>query len=185
MKTLYSSRLILRPVIPTDVPELAAMLGDSDITKYLFSGRRLPFSDATGFVRDHFSFQEDDQSGIGSLIERHSRLVVGFAGLKSCEHPFRNDFELGFAIGKAARGKEYATEIGKRQIVFCFDDLKCQRVLGLAHPGNRASIHILEEKLKMTSVDYIEIPDRGPRQVFCLDLSTYVKTASYYRTALF
>src|ERR1700731_854650 len=143
MKTIHSVNLTLRPVIETDILKLAGLFEDVDTTRYLFSGKALSLSEATRFIEQEFSSEESEQFGIGTLVERNSGSFVGFAGLRPCSDLDENDLELGFTIAKAYRDKGFAKEIAKRQIVFGFEDLKRSRLLGLAHPENGASIHIL------------------------------------------
>ena len=179
MKTLHSLRLTLRPVVPTDHIKLSEMLQDADITKHLFSGQLTAF-EAETFIANHFLKEEDGSFGMGTLVQNTNGKFVGFAGLIPSEHPYQNDLELGFAIVKAARGNKYGKEIGKRQIVFGFEDLKLPRVLALVHPGNKESKHILEVNLEMKKIDTLEVPERGPRIVYSLEREAYLRNQDYY-----
>ena len=180
MKTLHSVNLTLRPFEQVDIPELSQMLADPEIARYLFSGTTLSAAQAETFINSHFASKEDDEFGMGTIVERATEKFVGFAGLIQSSYLDGNDLELGFAIARNAQGKKYGKEIGKRQIVFGFDELKCRRLLGLVHPQNYPSHHILEANLKMRLIEEIEIPGRGPREVFSLERATYLETSSYY-----
>lgn len=180
MKTLHSLRLTLRPVVRTDHINLSEMLQDAEITKHLFSGKRLTSIEAEKFIVDHFSKEEDDSFGMGTLAQKPSGIFVGFAGLIPSEHPYQSDLELGFAIVKRAQGNKYGNEIGKRQIVFGFEDLNLRRVLGLVHPDNKESKHILEVNLKMKKIGTTEVSARGPRIVYSLERKAYLGIRSYY-----
>lgn len=174
MRTLESASLKLRPVRMTDLPVLSEILSNAKIMKYLFGGKPLLKAEAEEFIRVNFSFQEDDSVGIGTLVENISSRIVGFAGLIKCQYKdYKQDFELGFVIAEWAQGNGYATEIGRRQIEFGFAELNLSRLLGLVHPNNTISLHILEKTLGMKMIDEIETKDRGSRQVFCLERSNY------------
>jgi [ribosomal protein S5]-alanine N-acetyltransferase len=173
MKTLESARLILRPVQTTDIPALSEILGDPEIMKYLFGGKPLPRKEAGEFIRKHFSFDEDDSVGMGTLLEKTKQQIIGFAGLISCPYLDEEDLELGFAISKSAQGDKYGKEIGKRQLEFGFSELNSRRLLGLVHPMNEVSRHILEENLGMKMIREIETDERGTRQVFCAERFAY------------
>jgi ribosomal-protein-alanine N-acetyltransferase len=181
MKTLESKRLILRPTQASDIAALSKMLGDPKIMKYLFGGE--PLAEAANFIREHFSFKEDDGAGMGTLIEKHSREIVGFAGLIKCLYLGEEDFEFGFAIRGSVQGSGYATEIGKLQIEYGFEELNCQRLLALVHPENAVSLHILEDKLRMKIMrEEVETKDRGIRHLLCLERSVYLRDHAYYQT---
>jgi len=171
----------LRPVKPIDISELSIMLGDPKIVRYLFAGKTRSPAQAEAFINSHFSSEEDDGFGMGTVIETATEKFAGFAGLIQSSYGDGSDLELGFAIATNARGNKYGKEIGMRQIVFGFDDLKCRRLLGLVHPKNDRSHDILKDDLKMKLIDEIEILDRGPRQVFSLERAAYLETSSYYR----
>lgn len=65
-------------------------------------------------------------------------------------------------------GPGIATEIGKAQLAFGFDQLKCERLLGLVDPRNVPSIHALE-KLGMRYRQTIAEPKRGSRGVYVIE----------------
>ena len=65
-------------------------------------------------------------------------------------------------------GQGIATEIGKAQLVFGFEQLGCERLLGLVNPQNTPSIHALE-KLGMRYVRTIADAKRGPRSVYVIE----------------
>jgi len=174
MKTLMSKRLVLRPVLMSDIPDISKMLADPDTMKYLFGGKPLSERDAEEFVRINFSFVEDEGAGMGTLVERRGGKIVGFAGLKLYTDLGGEDYELGFVISAGGRG--YATEIGERQIEFGLGELKLGRVLALVHPENKKSLHILRDKLGMKMLRDIEATqNRGPRRVLYVGRSDGVK----------
>lgn len=174
MKTLISKRLVLRPVLMTDIPDLSKMLGDPDMMKYLFGSKPLSERGAEEFIRSNFSFVEDEGPGMGTLVERRGGTIVGFAGLKLYTDLGSEDYELGFVI--SAEGQGYATEIGERQIEFGLDELKLRRVLALVHPENKKSLHILRDKLGMKMLrDIKSTQDRGPRHVLYVKRSDGTK----------
>jgi RimJ/RimL family protein N-acetyltransferase len=181
MKTLYSQNLILRPLERADFPELSRMLGDPETTKYLFGGKPLSSEQAKDFITTEFSSDEDDGFGMGTVVDTATDSFIGFAGLITSAYPGGEDLELGFAKASWARRSKFGQEIGKRQIVFGFDELNRDRLLALVHPENGHSLHILKENLRMKWIDKITTNERGPREVFSLDRASYLQTAAYYR----
>jgi len=181
MKTLYSENLILRPVKRADIPDLSRMLADPVTTKYLFGGEPMSSGQAKDFITSHFSSKEDDGFGMGTAVDSATDRFVGFAGLVPSEYPGGKDLELGFAKASWVQRSKFGKEIGKRQIVFGFDELNCDRLLALVHPLNDPSIHVLKENLKMKWLEKITTDERGERDVYSLDRGTYLQTSAYYR----
>lgn len=167
MKTLFTDQLTLHPLRPENVERLCAILGDPKITEYLFSGKPLTASEAGAFISKEFT-DETKPTGLGVLTENATGCVIGFAGLLECSYLGAEDYEIGFVLIESARGKNYAQEIGLRQIRFGFEELACRRLLALAHPNNAPSRTVLE-KLGMKIVREIEIEGRGPRLIYFLD----------------
>ena len=75
---------------------------------------------------------------------------------------------VGFVLADQAWGRGIAAEIGEAQLAFGFEQLNCDRLLGLADPKNGPSIHILK-KLGMRYLKDITEPGRANRSVFCLE----------------
>ena len=63
-------------------------------------------------------------------------------------------------------GPGYATQIGREQIMYALTTLGANRILALCNPENKASRHVLEVKLGMTSMPQIDVPGRGLRNVY-------------------
>lgn len=180
MKTLYSENLILRPVKRADIRDLSRILGDPVTTKYLFGGEPMSSDEAKDFIKSDFSSEENDAFGMGTVVETATERFVGFAGLIPSAYPGGEDLELGFAKASWVLRSKFGKEIGKRQIVFGFDELNCDRLLALVHPQNEHSIHILKENLRMKWIDKITTDKRGQRDVFCLERAAYLEMSAYY-----
>jgi len=169
LRTIRSERLVLRPLRTTDVPELSTrLLGDLEVMRYLFAGRALGREQADAFMRREFA-RPADPAGLAVLCERQSGRLVGFAGLRACACVGPDELEFGFALAREAWGRGYATEIGRAQIRFGFDELGRRRLFALSHPDNRASVRVLR-KLGLHFVKCVAADaERGPRHLFCIE----------------
>jgi RimJ/RimL family protein N-acetyltransferase len=167
VKTIVSDRLILRPISDGELAFVASLLARNDRTHYLFGGVTMDLQQAARFVNEHFT-DEEAPVGMGVLVRKSDRQLVGFAGIipTSCIDA-KDDFEFGFVLSHSADGNAYATEIGYTQMQYAFETLRLTRILALAHPDNGASVRILRDKLKMTEALRLgRTTHRGPRIVF-------------------
>ncbi|WP_376701133.1 GNAT family N-acetyltransferase [Bradyrhizobium australiense] len=122
---------------------------------------------AEDFIRRFFTFGAS-LTGMAVLAEKPVGEIIGFAGLSPCGALGTDDFEIGFVLARRVSGRGIATEIGKAQLAFGFDQLKCSRLLGLVDPSNAPSIHALE-KLGMRYLQTIADPRRGSRSVYVIE----------------
>jgi ribosomal-protein-alanine N-acetyltransferase len=164
---LTTPRLVLRAAVEEDISILQDMIfSDSDVMRFAFSGAPMAKEAAEDFIRRFFTFG-GSLTGMAVLTEKPAGEIIGFAGLSPCDALGADDFELGFVLARRAWGRGIATEIGEAQLVFGFDQLKCERLLGLVDPRNAPSIHALE-KLGMCRLRTITDPKRGSRDVYVI-----------------
>ncbi|OCK60473.1 GNAT family N-acetyltransferase [Bradyrhizobium sp. LMTR 3] len=165
---LTTPRLILRAAAESDIPVLQDLiLGDSDVMRLAFAGAPMARDAAEDFIRRLFTFG-GSLTGMAVLAEKPAGEIIGFAGLSPCDALGTDDFEIGFVLARRVWGRGIATEIGKAQLAFGFDHLKCSRLLGLVDPRNAPSIHALE-KLGMRYRQTIAAPKRGSRSVYVIE----------------
>ncbi len=164
---LTTPRLVLRATTDADIAVMhERVFGDADVMRNVFLGDVMTKERAQGFMREHFTFGAN-RTGIAILTEKPNGNVIGFAGLFPCTAPYADDLEIGFVMAKEAWGKGYATEIGAAQLAMGFEELGCQRLLGLVEPRNAASIHALT-KLGMRYLKDVTSTTRPPRSVYIM-----------------
>jgi [ribosomal protein S5]-alanine N-acetyltransferase len=169
-RIIETKRLVLRELRNTDMPPLLEMLNAPVVMRWLFGSGPKTDDEARLFVNENFVFGKQAQ-GLGVLCARETGCFVGFAGLLPCRYLYEDDFELGFALGEDSWGKGYATEIAAAQVSYGFRNFDVQRLLGLAHPQNIASLHALE-KIGMKLLKTINTDQRGPRCVYIIKRNT-------------
>src|SRR5450631_1900187 len=169
---LTTRRLILRAATEQDIPIMRErILGDGDVMRYVFQGGPMTEQGAEEMMRKHFTFG-GSLTGIAILTERPTGDIIGFAGLFPCKALETDDLEIGFVLARHAWGRGIATEIGEAQLAFGFEQLNCSRLLGLADPRNRPSIHTLQ-KLGLHYVKDVAEPRRANRSVFCIEAGAW------------
>lgn len=169
---LTTLRLILRTTIDADILVLhERIFGDPDVMRFTFGGEPMSPERSEGFIRKFFTFGPD-LTGIATLTDKASGDVIGFAGLFACDVLGADDLEIGFVLARHVWGNGIATEIGRAQLAFGFEQLGCGRLLGLVHPGNAASIHALT-KLGMRYLTEVTNAKRPPRSVYVIDAATW------------
>jgi len=163
MKTLHTARMVLRPYSEEDEGTIRALLSDEAVTRLLFAGGPIAGDAYDRFITDEFTMYADQPYGMGVIELIEAKTVIGTGGLAPC--PIEPEYlELGFILAPGHWGRGYGTEIGAAQRNFALRTLDHDRVYGLAHPENAASIATLR-KLGMRRVGS-EMLARGPRDVF-------------------
>jgi len=133
---LTTPRLILRTAAESDIAVMwQRVLGDSEVMRYVFQGVPMTLERAGEVMRKFFTFG-DTLTGIAILVEKSTAEIIGFAGLFPCTALGVDDFEIGFVLARQAWGRGIAAEIGEAQLAFGFEQLNCDRLLGLADPKN-------------------------------------------------
>jgi len=79
--------------------------------------------------------------GIWHASRRDTGAFVGWFSLKYAGRS--PDIEVGYRLVPAVWGKGYATEGATALVDYGFDDLDLDRIIGVTHPGNRASQRVL------------------------------------------
>jgi RimJ/RimL family protein N-acetyltransferase len=177
---LTTPRLILRTATEQDIPVMhQRVLGDAEVMRYLFQGVAMTLERAAEVMRKFFTFGES-LTGIAILAEKPAGELIGFAGVFPTEALGVSDFEIGFVLARGAWGRGIATEIGEAQLAFGFEQLNCQRLLGLVDPQNGPSIHALE-KLGMRYLKDVVEPGRANRSVFSIESEAWRKRAREQR----
>lgn len=162
---IETPRLVLRAATNADIAVMHALIfDDAAVMRHVFHGHVMSRERVEAFMREHFTFGQT-RTGIAILTEKANGNVIGFAGLFPCTALEADDFEIGFVMAKPAWGKGYASEIGEAQLAMGFNEVGCERLLGLVHPDNAASIHALT-KLGMRYDSEVRSETRPPRSVY-------------------
>ena len=145
---IETERLILRPFTLDDIEPSYQMNLDPEVTKYTGDGGVVSREAIDYRIKTHV-FGDYQKHGFGRFaVElKETGNFIGFAGLKFL--PEMNEVDIGYRFMQEHWGKGYATESGKASLAFGFEELKLNRIIGIAMPENTASVHVLK-KLGLT-----------------------------------
>jgi len=175
MPSIETERLLLRRFRPGDLDELAKLFADPDVMRYVGNGQPIDRNEAERALRSIINHWERHGFGRWAVVDKQSNEFIGFGGLRSLfDTP-----EVVYHFSKENWGKGLATELARASLRFGFEDRGFDRIVAVAKPENRASIHVMQ-KLGMrfemkTSYYNIEVVQYEiTRNEFKLDDSLYV-----------
>ena len=149
--TLRTTRLLLRPYTPEDIPALLPLIGAREVAATTL---RIPHpytqAEAEEFIR-RAQAGSDDSVRFAVEIKASSTLIGG-VGLRL--DPAHHHAELGYWIGVPYWGNGYATEAARALLLHGFNDLKLHRIHASHFSNNPASGNVLR-KLGMRSEGYM------------------------------
>jgi RimJ/RimL family protein N-acetyltransferase len=144
MTPIDTERLTLRPFTLDDAVAWLPLISLPEIIRYTGDVPARSVDEARELLRTR-PLRDYAVHGYGrmAVIERSSGRLVGFSGLKYLED--LREVDIGYRFLPDCWGKGYATESasvlmdqGRREHGF-------RRIVGMAHPDNAASIHVLEK----------------------------------------
>lgn len=115
---IATSRLILRSASNFDLDQLYDIVfSDPEVMSQAFEGKPLSRKQAADFFTSSFDHDGNGMQ-LGVLTLKDSGRVIGFAGLLESTALGKQDFEIGFVLGREFWGRGHATEIGLAQIQY-------------------------------------------------------------------
>lgn len=145
METLYSNRLILRPITIEDATALHSVFGDA---------RVMQFSEGTkskGWVSGWILSQHGECTSGGlcsrAIVEQVSNQVIGYCGLLRYGKPSK--LEIAFRLARPYWNLGYGTEASSAYKDYAFQNFDVSELIAMIHPYNKAAIRVVN-KLGMT-----------------------------------
>lgn len=140
---LETDRLVLRPYLQEDAPEVARLLNDPELARFLMVIPH-PFVefDARQLVKAAWR-RITAGRGFDLLVtvKEMGDRPVGSVGVGL--HDEGERAELGFWVGREYWGRGYASEATRRMVDFAEERLGVRRFTGTATADNRASLAVL------------------------------------------
>jgi RimJ/RimL family protein N-acetyltransferase len=138
---IETKRLRLRLFRPDDLDDLAAMLGDPLVVRYVGDGKpadREVAQKALTSVIDHWR-----RHGFGrwAVEDKQTHQFLGYGGLRS----LLGTPEVVYHFATTHWGKGFATELAHASLRFGFEEHQFERIVAIAKPENAASIHVMEK----------------------------------------
>ena len=80
--------------------------------------------------------------GVWAIEPRDGGPAIGTAALKPLQEG--REIEVGWHLARSMWGNGYATEAGRALVRHGFDTLRLARIVAVVHPGNVASVRVVE-----------------------------------------
>jgi RimJ/RimL family protein N-acetyltransferase len=139
---LETLRLSMREFTPDDFDDLFALDTDPRVMKYISRGKPATRTEVANSLRRILRYPTlYPDLGIWHTSRRDNGAFIGWFSLKYAgKSP---DIESGYRLRHDAWGQGYASEGATALAHYGFDDLGLQRIIGVTHPGNKASQNVL------------------------------------------
>ena len=157
---LETERLVLRRLVPEDLPALHALYRDPVVRRYFPDGTRTleeTREELEWFLHGH---PRHPELGLWATIERASGAFLGRCGLLPWTIDGAFEVELAYLIDPRRWGEGLATEAARAIVRHAHGELEIERLIGLIDPENLASVRVAE-KVGMR-FDRHHVDEHGP-----------------------
>jgi RimJ/RimL family protein N-acetyltransferase len=139
---LETLRLSMREFTPDDFDDLHALNSDPRAMKYIADGTPSTREQVAGALKRFIRYPKlYPDLGVWHTSRRDTGAFIGFFVL--CYAGKSTDVEVGYRLLPDAWGQGFATEGATALVQFGFDELGLDRIIGITHPGNKASQRVL------------------------------------------
>ena len=141
---LRTPRLTMREFTAADFDDLLRLDSDPRVLKYINGGKPMSRAEIDATVRRVTGYYALYPGlGVWRASTRDNGTFVGWYCLKYC--PQTTEVEVGYRLLFDAWGNGYATEGARALVDYGFEQLGVTRIIGVTHPGNKASQHVLQK----------------------------------------
>ena len=141
--TIETSRLILRPFELGDVQAALAWFGDPIVMRFTPTGADTSIEQTKARVANYQEHQTAHGFSRWIMLDRRLGRPIGDSGLLELQE--YGWIDLGFRLAQSSWGKGLATEAASAWVRAAFHDFHIDRLISFVHPGNVASIRVLEK----------------------------------------
>ena len=145
---LTTSRLVIRPLLPIDNLDWLEIFNSDLVGKFLTKIDDIAVIDR--LIAKKISKYENNIGCSYSVIKKNGTKVIGNIELKVDE--VNNIGEISYVFNSKYWNKGFATEAIKEIVRYSFNDLNLKKIVADCLKDNTASIHILQDKIKMKLV---------------------------------
>jgi RimJ/RimL family protein N-acetyltransferase len=139
---LETLRLSMRDFTLNDFDDLYALNSDPRVMKYIADGKPSTREQVARTLHRFIRYPSlYPDLGIWHTSRRDTGAFIGFFVL--CYAGKSSDIEVGYRLMRDAWGLGFTTEGAVALVHYGFDDLGLDRIIGVTHPGNRASQNVL------------------------------------------
>ncbi|PYY84801.1 GNAT family N-acetyltransferase [Pseudomonas sp. TKO26] len=141
---IRTPRLILRELVPSDIPALFAIHSDAEAMQWFGTDPITDYQQAEQLLALFASWRTLPNPGVRWGIERHAEPgLLGTCGLCKWNRQWRS-CAIGFELARAAQGQGLMTEALEAILDWGFAHMTLNRIEAQVHPQNLASLRLLE-----------------------------------------
>lgn len=141
--TITTPRLTLRPLQMDDAEPLYRVYLMDGVLRYFPNPNPPPLERVQKFIENQLMHWAQYSYGHWAIIPQGEMEIIGWAGLQYL--PETGETEVGYLLNRLYWGLGYATEAAWSSLLFGFSHFNFEIIIGLVHPENIASQHVLEK----------------------------------------
>lgn len=126
-----------------DLEWYAEFAADADVMRYIGVAGPLSYAQATERLARYVRCWDEHGLGMFGVRLRDEQVPVGWAGLQPLNGTA--EIEVGYAFGKTAWGRGYATEVASAVVQWGFEDRGLDRIVAVASAENAGSRHVMDK----------------------------------------
>jgi RimJ/RimL family protein N-acetyltransferase len=142
MPTLRTQRLDLQPMMLPDLEWYADFAADEEVMRYIGTGA-LSYAQAQERLARYVRCWDEHGLGMFSVRMHETDAPIGWAGLQPLNGT--PEIEVGYAFGKAAWGRGFATEVASAAVRWGFEERGLDRIVAVASSENEASRRVMDK----------------------------------------
>jgi RimJ/RimL family protein N-acetyltransferase len=140
---IHTDRLTMRPFKSDDVPLAFDWFSDPVVMRFIPNGPDRTMEQTAARISKYQRHQSEHGFSKWIVIERSSDRPIGDAGLLSVAEYGWIDF--GYRLAQPFWGQGLAGEAASAWVKKAFGEFKLDRLTGIVHPENYASIRVLQK----------------------------------------
>jgi RimJ/RimL family protein N-acetyltransferase len=140
--TLSTPRLVLRPWLLEDADTLFLILQEPDILKF-FPPTTFTLDKTQRYIQHQLRHWQERGYGHWAVTKKDDQSVLGWCGLEYL--PETDENEVAYLLSHRVWGRGFATEAAQAAMRFGLETTGLEAIIGLVHPENIGSIHVLEK----------------------------------------
>src|SRR5262245_26059050 len=141
MPHLLTDRLVLRPFVPDDLAEYAAICADPEVMRYIGNGQPRTIDVVQEWLTATIYRWDQKRVPMWAVRRRGEMALLGRCGFQ----PLRGteEIELAYTLAQSAWGQGIATEAGRACLTWAMAHRSWPKVVALARPANAASLRVM------------------------------------------
>jgi ribosomal-protein-alanine N-acetyltransferase len=140
---LATARCLLCPIGPDDVQPLHDLWTSAGVRHFLWDGEVVPIERTRAAVDESVRLFAQRRVGLWGAQRSASADLIGCAGLWLFRDP--PELELLYGVAEPCWGQDYAAEIARPVLAYCFGPLGMPVVRASTDAANAASVRVLQK----------------------------------------